>query len=36
MAACLCLYRGPDRADEGDPFGFAIKPKYKQSKKKMK
>jgi hypothetical protein len=36
VAPCPCLYRGSDRADEAGPFGFALKPKYKQSKKKMK
>jgi hypothetical protein len=29
-------YRGLDSADDGDLFGFEKKPKYKQSKKKMK
>ena len=29
-------YPGSDPADYGDPFGFEKKPKYKQSRKKMK
>jgi hypothetical protein len=32
----VSAYRESDRADEGGSFGFAIKPNYKQSKKKMK
>jgi hypothetical protein len=30
------VYRASDPADDGDPFGFEKKPKYKQSTKKMK